>query len=124
MEVSGQPHTFSALPPVPTEHKDGYRPHGHSGRYREKKDLLPQPGFESLECTAHSLVTNLTELLQLHSLCDRIYLEEARCTLSGFGGLEDARWPPVPKFAGSNPAEAVGFFRAKKSQARLPSEGK
>ena len=37
---------------------------------------------------------------------------------SGFGGLE------VPKFAGSNPAEAVGFFRAKKSSARLPSEGK
>ena len=30
----------------------------------------------------------------------------------------------VPKFAGSNPAEAVGFFRAKKSSARLPSEGK
>jgi hypothetical protein len=37
--------------------------------------------------------------------------------LSGFGGLEDA-------FAGSNPAEAVGFFRAKKSPACLPSEGK
>jgi hypothetical protein len=32
----------------------------------------------------------------------------------GFGGLEDACWPLVPKFAGSNPAEAVGFFRAKK----------
>jgi hypothetical protein len=30
---------------------------------------------------------------------------------SGFGGLEDACWPLVPKFAGSNPAEAVGFFR-------------
>ena len=30
----------------------------------------------------------------------------------------------IPKFAGSNPAEAVGFFRAKKSSARLPSEGK
>jgi hypothetical protein len=30
----------------------------------------------------------------------------------------------VPKFVGSNPAEAVGFFRAKKSSARLPSEGK
>jgi hypothetical protein len=27
-------------------------------------------------------------------------------------------------FAGSNPAEAVGFFRAKKSSACLPSEGK
>ena len=33
-------------------------------------------------------------------------------------------WPLVPKFAGSNPTEAVGFFRAKKSPARLPSEGK
>jgi hypothetical protein len=43
---------------------------------------------------------------------------------SGFGGLEDVCWPLVPKFAGSNPAEAVGFFRAKKSPARLPSEGK
>ena len=29
--------------------------------------------------------------------------------ISGFGGLK------VPKFAGSNPAEAVGFFRAKKN---------
>ena len=34
--------------------------------------------------------------------------------LSGFGGLEVACWPLVPKFAGSNPAESVGFFRAKK----------
>jgi hypothetical protein len=33
-------------------------------------------------------------------------------------------WPLVPKFAGSNPTEAVGFLRAKKSSARLPSEGK
>jgi hypothetical protein len=31
-------------------------------------------------------------------------------TNSGFGGLEDACWPLVPKFAGSNPAGAVGFF--------------
>ena len=34
---------------------------------------------------------------------------------SGFGGLGVACWPLVPKFAGSNPAEAVGFLRAKKS---------
>jgi hypothetical protein len=33
---------------------------------------------------------------------------------SGFGGLEVACWPLVPKFASSNPAEAVRFFRAKK----------
>ena len=44
--------------------------------------------------------------------------------ISGFGGLEVAYWPLVPKFAGSNPAEAVGFFRAKKLSPRLPSEGK
>ena len=43
---------------------------------------------------------------------------------SGFGGLGVACWPLIPKFAGSNPAEAVGFLRAKKSSARLPSEGK
>ena len=46
------------------------------------------------------------------------------CCVIGFGGLEVACWPLVPKFAGSNPAEAVGFLRAKKSSARLPSEGK
>ena len=54
------------------------------------------------------------------------------CTLIGtnswkeaaIGGLEVGCWPLVPKFAGSNPAEAVSFFRAKKSLARLPSEGK
>ena len=42
---------------------------------------------------------------------------------SGFGGLGVACWPLVPKFAGSNPAEAVGLLGAKKSSARLPSEG-
>jgi hypothetical protein len=33
---------------------------------------------------------------------------------SGLGGLEVACWPLEPKVAGSNPAEAVGFFRAEK----------
>ena len=33
--------------------------------------------------------------------------------VGGFGGLEVACWPLVPTFPGSNPAEAVGFFRAK-----------
>ena len=37
------------------------------------------------------------------------------CQFSCFGGLGEACWPLVPKFAGSNPAEAVGFLRAKKS---------
>ena len=32
-------------------------------------------------------------------------------------------WPLVPKFAGSNPAKAVGFLGQKKSSAHLPSFG-
>ena len=36
-----------------------------------------------------------------------------KCYISGFDSLEVAFWPLVPKFAGSNPVEAVGFFRAK-----------
>ena len=40
---------------------------------------------------------------------------ELNSILSGFGGLEVACWPLVPKFAGSNPAEAVGFFQGEKN---------
>jgi hypothetical protein len=40
-------------------------------------------------------------------------LFRAKCPTRGFGGLGIACWPLVPKFAGSNPAEAVGFLRAK-----------
>ena len=32
-------------------------------------------------------------------------------TKSGFGGLEVACWPSVPKFAGLNLAEVVGIFK-------------
>jgi hypothetical protein len=35
---------------------------------------------------------------------------------NGFSGLEVVCWPLVPKFASSNPAEAVGFFRVKNPQ--------
>jgi hypothetical protein len=44
--------------------------------------------------------------------------------VSGFGGLGVACWPLVPKFTGSNLTEAIGFLRAKKFSACLPSEGK
>jgi hypothetical protein len=39
---------------------------------------------------------------------------------SGFGGLEVACWPLVPKFAGSNLAEAAGIFGAKKVKPLVP----
>jgi hypothetical protein len=35
--------------------------------------------------------------------------------ISGFGGAEVACWPLIPKFAGSNPAEAVGFWKGNKN---------
>ena len=38
-----------------------------------------------------------------------------RRVLSGFGGAEVACWPLIPKFAGSNPAEAVGFLKGDKN---------
>ena len=38
-------------------------------------------------------------------------LRVLRLQLSGFGGAEVACWPLIPKFAGSNPAEAVGFLK-------------
>jgi hypothetical protein len=37
--------------------------------------------------------------------------------------LEVACWPLVPKFAGSNPAEAVGFLRAKNPQHAFLQRG-
>jgi hypothetical protein len=36
-------------------------------------------------------------------------------TLSGFGRAEVACWPLIPKFAGSNPDEAVGFLKGDKN---------
>jgi hypothetical protein len=42
---------------------------------------------------------------------------------SGFGGLEVACWPLVPKFAGSYPAEAVGFLGQKNPQRAFLRRG-
>ena len=38
-------------------------------------------------------------------------VKEVTDLVSGYGGLEVACWSLVPKFAGSNPTEAVGFFQ-------------
>jgi len=42
---------------------------------------------------------------------------------SGFGGLEAACWPLVPKFMGSHPAEAIGLFRQKNPQHAFLQRG-
>jgi hypothetical protein len=44
------------------------------------------------------------------------YYDRIEVLNSGFGGLEVACWPLVPKFTGSKPAEAFGFFGRKNSQ--------
>jgi len=43
--------------------------------------------------------------------------------LSGFGGLEVACWPLVPKFAGLHPAKAVGFLGRKIPQHAFLQKG-
>ena len=73
-----------------------------------------------LQCQPHTT----TAPPKIRQRCNRNFSKNIYKKKSGFGGLGVACWPLVPKFAGSNPAEAVGFLRAKKSSARLPSEGK
>jgi hypothetical protein len=41
----------------------------------------------------------------------------------GFGSLEVACWPLVPKFVGSNPAESVGFLRVNKNPQHVGGHG-
>ena len=45
---------------------------------------------------------------------DTVTVTVATQLVSGFGGADVACWPLVPKFAGSNPAEAVGFLKGDK----------
>jgi hypothetical protein len=66
----------------------------------------------------------MKELVVLYIYINGIAHFDCNIHVSGFGGLEVACWPLETKFAGSNPAEAVRFFRAKKSSAYLPLEGK
>ena len=76
----------------------------------------------------HAVVSSLSLSCQWPSLksCVKttLFVRRSLWVCSGFGGLEVASWPLVPKFGGSNPTEVVGFFRAKKSSAPLPSEWK
>ena len=70
-------------------------------------------------CVASSTVPVVARLLQNKAQAASVVLRVPKAIT-----LEVACWPLVSKFAGSNLAEAVGFLRAKKSSARLPSEGK
>jgi hypothetical protein len=73
---------------------------------------IPFPG------TYNNQVIKMIEFLLVSYILSMYYPPH-----SGFGGLEVTCCPWVPKFAGSQPTEAVGFLGRKKSPARLPSEG-
>jgi hypothetical protein len=64
----------------------------------------------------YSVVTMFLFSAQINCFCHRCIKFVFKDVNSGFGGLEVACWPLVPKFAGSNPAEAVGFFGRKNPQ--------
>jgi len=53
---------------------------------------------------------------EYHSVCTVYFFKENLTPDFKYDmSLGVACWPLVPKFAGSNPAEAVGFLRAKKN---------
>ena len=90
---------------------------------REQRGIIGK-GFISLNVEQYFILLPFQNRLCILFIADQWHLAKCKSCWSGFGGLGVACWPLVPKFAGSNPAEAVGFLRAKKSSARLPSEGK
>ena len=63
-----------------------------------------------------ALLHNLCYNLDVKSVLFILYIYLYIVKRSGFGGLGVACWPLVPKFAGSNPAEAVGFLKRKNPQ--------
>ena len=68
--------------------------------------------YSNIYRKAHLRVVSLRNI---HSyICVRPYTSKhVTRRESGFGGLEVACWPLEPKFAGSQPAEAVGFLGRK-----------
>ena len=75
---------------------------------------LPKRVFHRARSSSSFLIYSILSFPSGHPVAAYTFLLVLQSILS-FGGLEVAYWPLVPKFVGSNPAEAVGFFRAKKN---------
>ena len=74
--------------------------------------LPPAEVVKLFEGTVHGMNFSLWIPLRIHAVRNSSYYPERvlqlhnfkiRSHISGFGGLEVACWPLVPKFAGSNP---------------------
>ena len=68
------------------------------------------------ECALVALGTQHAMRMRHVVVCDLTLKFFPLYLISGFGGLGVACWPLVPKFAGSNPTEAVGFLGRKNPQ--------
>ena len=64
-------------------------------------------------CLRYSVIIISFQDTECYELKDELYELYSVFFLSGFGGLGVACWSLVPKFAGSNPAETVGFLGRK-----------
>ena len=76
--------------------------------------------IEGKSIFGHCVLKHLGGVLCIYKL---MYFFVAQLLESGLGGLEVACWPLVPKFAGSNPAEAVRFFGRKNPQCTFLRRG-
>ena len=91
---------------MPTWPVSGFEPRPLNTRYKIKFPNSPLCSCRG--STGQNVRRTLTEMQSSSHSRN----EDIKVVYSGFGGLEVAYWPLVPKFAGSNPAKAVGFFRA------------
>ena len=78
--------------------------------------------YQTTPCNTTRLDTNRRKIQAVTKLEKCVYPWIRNCNPKL--RFMNSHWPLVPKFAGSNRAKAVGFLGAKKSSARLPSEGK
>ena len=99
-----------------------YSPYGPYDLYRASVPL--QYSYTSIPLWAVWPVQILSACTRVHylfhspELCSYfpVFFSFEQLNRGGFGGLEVACWPLVPKFAGSNPAEAVGLLGQKNPQ--------
>ena len=120
MGMGGQRHAPAALPPGKTRYPLRRRLGGPQGRSGLVRIISPPPGFDPR--TVQPLASRYTDwAIAAHHHRNSIFWNFSCVFWSGSGGLGVTCWPLVPKFAGSNPAEAVVFLRAKKILRFKPS---
>ena len=71
----------------------------------QKQQLMTQSSHTTHRNASNKVNIHACSIYNIHAYLLRIYC------ICGFGGLGVACWPFVPKFAGSNLVEAVGFVR-------------